>query len=410
MPEVAMALKNLWRHKRRTILTGLVVAFGVLLYSAFDSLLLGFAEDSLRNLVRYETGDLTVHAPGYWAKREELPLDRVIPDVGRLAAELRRIPGVRGAAPQLVFNAAVNTGAEELPVKAIGTDPGSDAAVLGLRQAVRAGRYLQSGRNEALLGRELARLMDLRVGDTFTLVLRTQSTSFEALDLEVAGILGSNSPAVNVGLYLPLDVAQAAVALPGAATQVLLASEAGYRHLGELPALVQKTVRESGRNLDVKTWTDWSGNYLAAVMTDRQNMKVILVIVGIIAALGIVNSVLLAGMERSREIGTLKALGMTEQQITHLFMLEGMGLGLFGGLIGALLSAGAVAYLAKVGIDYSQFSGYDFGLGVEGVFRGVWNWPAIFGAWAVGALVSFLISYWPARRSARLDPAVVLRG
>lgn len=410
MFEFRLAAKNLWRYKRRTILTGLVIAFGVLLYSAFDSLLLGFEEDSLRNQVRYETGDLTVHAPGYWAKREELPVDRVIPDAEWLAAKLRRIPGIRGAAPQIAFNAAVNTGAEEMPVKAIGTDPGSDAAVLGLRQAVKAGRYLERGRNEALLGRELARLMGLRVGDTFTLVLRTQSTSFEALDLEVAGILGSNSPAVNEGLYLPLDVAQAATGLPGAATQVLVASEAGYRHLGGLPALMRKTVQESGRNFDVKTWTDWSGNYLAHARTDRQNMKVILAIVGIIAALGIVNSVLLAGMERSREIGTLKALGMTERQLTCLFMLEGMGIGLFGGLVGTLLGAGAVAYLTTVGIDYSQFSGYDFGLAVEGVFRGVWNWPSILGAWAAGALISFLISYWPARRSARLDPAVVLRG
>ncbi|MDI6871055.1 MAG: ABC transporter permease [Bacillota bacterium] len=410
MLEFRLALRNLWRHKRRTILTGVVVAFGVLLFSAFDSLLLGFEEDSLRNLVQYESGEVSVHARGHWEKREELLLDRTIPGAQQLAGRLRRLEGVRGVTPQLVFNAAVNTGAEESPVKAIGTDPASDETVLNLRQAVKAGRYLRAGENEALLGRELAKLMDLKVGDTFTLVLRTQRTTFEALDLEVVGLLGSSSPAVNQGVYLPLDVAQEATGLPGAATQVLVRGEHGFHRLGGLPARLREETQHIG-DLEVKTWVDWSGDYLAHAQADRQNMKVILGIVGVIAALGVVNSVLLAGMERSREIGTLKALGMTERQITRLFMLEGMGIGLFGGLLGVILSLGAVAYLTLVGIDYSQLTTeYDFGMAVEGLMRGVWNWPSIFGAWVFGAAFSFLVSYWPSRRSARLDPAVVLRG
>jgi putative ABC transport system permease protein len=414
MLEFRLALRNLWRHKRRTILTGIVIAFGVLLYSTFDSLFTGFEEDSLRNLVRYESGEVTIHARGYWAERKEFPLDRTISGAEELAARLRGAKGVRGATAQLTFRAAVNTGAEELPVTATGTDPRSDGAVLDLRPAVKAGRYLEPGRNEALLGRDLAKLMDLRVGDTFTLVLRTQQTTFEAVDLEVAGLLGSSSPVVNEGVYLPLDVAQATTGLPGAATQILVKGERGFHRLGRLPADVRTVLRESGdreASLDVRTWEDWSGDYLVHARTDRQNMKVLLGIVGVIAALGIINSVLLAGLERTREIGTLKALGMTEGQLTRLFMLEGLGIGLLGGSLGAVLGAAAVAYLATVGVDYSQLTtDYDFGMAVEGPLRGAWNWASILGAWIFGAVFSYLMSYWPARRAARPDPAAVLRG
>lgn len=410
MLEVRLALRNLGRHRRRTVLTGVVIAFSVFLFSAFDCFLLGFEQDSLKNQVAHETGELTVHAPGYWGRRQELPLDRTIPAAEELAARLRKVPGVRGATAQLVFPAAVNTGVEELPVKAVGTDPLSDGAVLRLREAVKVGRYLEPGRDEALLGRELARLMDLAVGDTFTLVVRGERSTFEALDLEVVGLLGSNNPALNEGVYVPLSVAQAATGLPGAATHLLLAGGAGYARLGGLPGRVKAEVARVGPDLEVKTWQDWADDYLHHAKADRQNMNVILGLVAVLAALGVVNSVLLSGMERRREIGTLKALGLTEGRITLLFMLEGMGIGLFGGLAGAVLGAGAVAYLTLVGVDFSRFSGLDFGFAVEGLFRGSWNWPSLVAAWVAGALASFLVSYWPARRSARPDPAVVLRG
>lgn len=410
MFEFRLALKNLWRHRRRTVLTAVVVAFGVLLFSAFDSLLSGFEEDSLRNLVRYESGVATVHAKGYWAEREDHRLDRVIPGAEAVAARLRQVPGVRDATPELVFSAAVNTGVEETPVTATGIDPEHDPGVLDLKGAVRAGRYLRPGQPEALLGRELARLMELKVGDTFTLILRTERSTFEALDLEVAGLLGSNSPAVNDGVFLPLDVAQSAANLPGGATHILVGSDRYFRSLGSLPADVRQTVSAVSPDLEVKSWQDWSGIYLLHAQSDRQNMSFILAIVALLAGLGVANNILLAGLERRREIGALKALGMTEGQITRLFMLEGMGIGLIGGLIGAVLGVGAVAYLVNVGVDYTKIqSGYDFGFAVEGLMRGAWNWATILGALVVGTALSFGVSYWPARRSARLDPAAVLR-
>jgi putative ABC transport system permease protein len=400
-----LAAKNLWRYKRRTLLTAAVIAFGVLLHAATGSLLAGFEEDSFRSLVRYETGQVIVTAPGYWAERKELPKGPLIPEIARVVARVRQIPGVRGATPRLVFTAAVNNGKEELPVKAIGTDPRTDGDVLGLQQSVHSGRYLRPGQNEALLGRSLADLMDLRLGDTFTLVLRTQAASFEAVDLVVAGLLQSPDPAVNDGtVYLPLDVAQRVTGAGQGATEILVAGEANYHRAARL----RNSLATALSALDLHTWEDSAADLIAVSKAKRAYSSVTLVMIAVLAGLGVANNILLAGIERTREVGTLRALGMTEAQVTEVFMLEGLGLGFLGGFLGALAAVGTVAYLALVGLDYTWMSQYNFGLPILGVFRGAWNLPTILGAWATSTVFTFLVSYVPARRAARLDPAEAL--
>lgn len=409
MLEFRLALQNLWRHKRRTLMTALVVAMGVLVYSAMDSLLAGTEEDSYRSLVAYEVGEVALYRPGYWAKRDELPLDKAIPEAAALVRRLEKVDGVRGVAPRLKFSASVNNGIEEMPVTAIGIDPEADARVLQLKGAVKEGAYLEAGSPGAILGRDLAKVMDLKVGDYFTLVLRTQSQSFEAVEFEVTGIAAANAPSVNDGtVYVPLDVAQAAVNLPNSATELLVKGSRGYKDLGTLPDEIRQALGPEAPRFEVVTWERAAEDYLSHVESDRVTTSILLGIIGLIAALGVVNNILLAGMERRREIGTLKALGMTETQITRLFMLEGMGIGLVGGVLGVILSTVTVYFLAERGMDYSAFNDYNLGMAIEGVFRGAWNWGSIFGAWLFGTVFSYLVSWWPAHHAARLDPASAL--
>jgi putative ABC transport system permease protein len=410
MFELSLALKNLWRYKRRTLLTAAVMAFGVLLYAFSNSLYAGFDVDSIKSMVRHETGEVTLTAPGYWQERKELPLTPVIPDAARVAERARQLPGVKGAVPRLVFQAALNNGVDELPITTIGTDPRQDPYVLDLQKAVKSGRYLRPGQDEAVLGRGVADLMDLQVGDTFTLILRNRGTSFEAVDLTVAGVLNAPDAVVNESfVYLPLDVAQRLTGLGTAATEILVAGRAGYT--GAVPLLdeLKSGLADSGVRLEFHTWEASADGILEAIKSKRATMSLILGFIMILAGLGVTNNVLLAGFERMREIGTLRALGLTQGEVTRTFMLEGLGVGVIGGLLGACAGTLSVAYLALVGLDFSGMVGNaNWGLPVLQL-RGVWNIPTILAAWAAVSLFSYLVSYFPARRAARLDPATALR-
>ncbi|MDI3281014.1 MAG: ABC transporter permease, partial [Bacillota bacterium] len=113
---LTLAGKNLWRHKRRTILTFLAVAVGLYFFIILDSLLQGLDRQSIENLINLETSHLRVHAPGYWEEREELPLNRLLPDAEETLARIQEVPGVQAAAPRLFFMAQINNGVDELPV------------------------------------------------------------------------------------------------------------------------------------------------------------------------------------------------------------------------------------------------------------------------------------------------------
>lgn len=409
MLELRLALKNLSRHKRRTLLTAAVIGFGVMLFGASNCLYAGFEEESIRSFVKHETAYLAITAPGYWKDRTELPLQPAVPDAAQIAGRIRSLSGVKGAVPRVVFKASLNNGTDELPVQAIGTDPRHDGAVLSIADDVENGRYLQAGRDEALLGRGLADLMDLKVGDTFTLVLRNKGTTFEAVDLEVAGILNAPDPTVNDNyVYLPLDVAQRITGLDGAATEILISGKAGYRQVAALESEVKAALGGAAGRLDFHTWEDYAADLMAMTQSKKSAMGMVVGLILLIAGLGVTNNVLLAGFERVREVGTLRALGMTEKQVRRIFMLEGLGIGLFGGFFGALAGTLFVAYLTLVGLNATSLSQSNLGLPVTGYIRGVWNLPSILGAWAAAAAVSYLVSYFPAKRASRLDPATAL--
>lgn len=411
MFELSLALKNLRRNRRRTLLTAAVLAFGVLLYAFSNSLYAGFEADSLRILVRHETGEVSLTARGYWEEREDLPLTPVIRDAAEVAARARQVPGVAGAVPRVVFSALVNNGLDELSVKAVGTDPRHDPSVLALSDGLASGRYLQSGQDEAVLGRGVAKLMGLKIGDTFTLVLRNRATTFEAVDLTVVGLLNTPDAVVNeTCVYLPLDVAQRITGLGTAATEVLVAGRGGYTRAPELRDRLASALSREAPSLDFHTWEASAAVVQETVKSKQAAMGLIIGFIMVLAGLGVTNNVLLAGFERTREIGTLRALGLTEGQVTRVFMFEGLGVGFLGGLLGAVAGVLAVSYLVVVGFDFGQVLGGDTSLGLPALtMRGIWNLPTILAAWAGVTAFCYLISYFPARRAGRLDPATALR-
>jgi len=132
----------------------------------------------------------------------------------------------------------------------------------------------------------------------------------------------------------------------------------------------------------------------------------------IIATIGVVNSILLSTLERVREIGLLKAMGMKEKEIAGLFVFEGGGLGLLGGIIGATMATAINAYLINTGLSLKMFMGeanMDIGYPIADRMFGVWNWPTVLWAVLFGLLVSLVASYFPARRAAHLDSVESLR-
>jgi putative ABC transport system permease protein len=400
--------KNLFRRKRRTILTALAIAVGIMYFIVFDSMLSGADRDAINNLIDFETGHLQISSVS--SGEMHLKPDELIPDGKRLAGEITKLPKVEAASPRLAFPASVIAGFEELPVLGIGADPETDERVFLVSENVTAGRWLMPGEEGVVVGERVADLLELELGDMITIRTRRVDTAFQAIDLSVVGIVSTPHPAVNQAhAYLPLDVAQEALQAGQGATTINLRTESEQ---------AIKTVSDAIRSLDewnpswdTKPWHE-SASFLSIGTGKRAFGGVLMGLILIIATIGVVNSILLSTLERVREIGLLKAMGMKEKELITLFVLEGSGLGLLGGLLGAGMGIALNFYLVNTGLSLKMFFGestIDIGYPIADRLLGVWNWPVVFWAVLFALLVSLAASYFPARRAAHLDSVESLR-
>lgn len=403
-----LAFRNLLRNRRRTALTFSALALGIGLLIGADSISRGFSEVGVRNAIDYEMGHMRVHESGYFEDRENLPLDLAIPAQPVLDA-LGQVGGIRGAAPRVVAAARLNVGWEEFPVALIGIDPRRDPSVFAMGEFV-DGRYPEAGAYEGLVGAGLADLLDIRLGDYMTMITRTRNQALEAIDLEVVGILRTPHPGVNHGhVYMPLDVADARLALEGRVTEVVLRLDEG-RTLTTVRRDAAAALAAAGVGAELFTWQESAADLLALAQADQASNVILIMMILVIALVGVTNTMLLGALERRREIGTMKAMGMREGEIRRLFLFEAGAIGLVAALCGSLIGIGFNLYLVGVGIDLSAMVGdVDLGFPVVGTIYGVWN-PLIF-VWAgiAGVLTCCVAGYLPARQAAKEDPATSVR-
>lgn len=403
-----LALRNLWRNRRRTVLTFSALAFGIACLIFVDSLMRGLTGMSERNLITLQTGEIQVHASGYFDERDTLPLDITLAKEPALDA-LLGAPGVWAAAPRVVTAARLNVGWEEFPVMAIGIDPILDRHALDLVQHVE-GRLPQHGEFEAVVGSGLADLLDIGIGDYITLIARTRSGAIEALDFTVAGRLSTPNPMVNHNhVYLPLDVVDQAFGMNGGVTEIIVRTRPGLS-LDAAAAEVRTALTEAAVEAEVFTWRQSEADFVALSQTSSAADMMLIGVILMIALVGVTNTILLGTLERTREIGTMKAMGMREGELIRLFLLEATGIAVLAVAVGWLLGTLVNWYMVAEGIDLDAIVGdVDLGFPIDAVIYGVWN-PSMYLWVAVIALITcWLAAYLPARRAARLDPATAMR-
>ncbi|MGI6038306.1 MAG: ABC transporter permease, partial [Limnochordia bacterium] len=207
--------------------------------------------------------------------------------------------------------------------------------------------------------------------------------------------------------FFPMDVIDEGLALRGQISEISLRVEPG--RLGDVQRAVGSLIA-SRSELAVYTWEESAAEFLAIGESKRGFQLILLLLIALIALVGVVNTVLLASLERTREIGMLKALGMGEGEIIKTFVFESLGIGLLGSLLGCLLAVLVNLYMTHIGVDFTPFFGdLDIGYPVQGRVFGIWNWPLFVTAFSFGVVVSALAGVLPALGAAKKDPIWALR-
>ena len=414
-----LAWRNLSRHRRRTMITTIALAFSVAVLIFTDSMLRGVDQESQRNLMWYETGSGRVVTRAQADDPDQVALKHELVDYRPLTTALNEM-GVANT-PRISFVGELFFGEGSLPTRLVGVDPATDDNVFRLRDSLTAGsEYLESGQPGLILGAWMTDDLGISLGDVVEVRTRTRHGAMQVLELELVGILLSPNPTVNRGVgFLPLDVAQYDLEMEGVTEIVLGALPARLGRPVAVPSgtFLARAVERMNEELasqfpgvTVLGWPVLARDYLALMESESSSNGLLLFLVFLIAAVGISNTMLIAVYERIREFGMMRALGMDDASIRAAMVLEAGIIGLLGSLTGLVLGAAATFWLVNWGLDMSGLYGAtSVGYRVAGVFRGAWNPGTMVTAVVFGVLASMAIALLPARRALRLDVVQCLR-
>lgn len=413
-----LAWKNLSRYRKRTVITALTIAVGIAIYIWVDAWLLGADKESFRNLIWYETASAKVLTTGYWEEREFLPLSYTVDDPAPIMERIERA-GFR-TAPRVAFSGELIVYEDpypadgSLPVRLTAIDPLRDPEVFRLDEHVAEGRYLEPDDPGILLGAWLAEDIGAEVGYPITVATRTKDGGRTTMDLTVIGLLNTPNPIINrSSAYIPLRYADDSLFMDGSVTEITVHIPE-RADLDAATALIQEAAAGSGRQngptIVVKNWQELGSDYIQLSAMKSSGTSMILMLIFIIAAVGISNTMLMAVFERIREIGMMRAIGMKDTEIRITFMLEAAGIGLIGATAGLVL--GTIFTWATVtwGIDFSFMTrSYDIGYRVAGAFRAAWHPAAMVQAFVFGVLASMAVAWVPAGKALKKGITECLR-
>ena len=405
---LSLAFKNLTRYKRRTIITSFAIAIGLMMFILVDSLLIGVEQESVRNLKWYETSSARILHSQYWDQRMMMPLDVNIEDPDTIIAVLKE-NGI-DATKRITFSADMILNSYDfeedgnLGVVVQAVDLESDFDVFEFETTLEEGRFMEAGSDEIVIGSWFAEDIGAKVGSYITLITRGNGGFFEAMDLQIVGIVNCPNPNVNRSLVM-MDITTAGeyLAMEDLATEI----DIKLPEKSDTDEMIQRIAALldlENTDYEIMSWEELAHDYVAIAEAKRGASSSILFLVFIIAAVGISNTMLMAMYERIRELGMMRALGMSDRAIHYSFIFEAGGIGLLGAVTGTSLGILVNYFLVEYGIDLGFIMrDIDMGYRIQSIMRGSWSIKTILTSLSSGVILSMLVAYIPTRRALKMD-------
>jgi len=356
----------------------------------------------INNMTGYVTGDLKVHKRGFHNERE---MNIALPQQWNLPQWVTETEGVTAAAPRLTGHALASLAEQSRAMQVIGVDPAREKAVTRLDRSLVAGRYLQSG-NEILLGAGAAQALDAAVGDELALVVQAADGSIGADRFTLVGLFETGVKRIDGQVaQVPLESAQALYALWGRVTEVA----ARVDDPDQLQSVIDRLQSElQARPVEVLGWPELMPSLVQMVDFHNAVTYIVILVVFVVVAAGIVNTILMSVMERGREFGVMMALGTSGSRIVQLVLLETALMAVVGYALGlAALGLAVTAYFASHGLDFTAYiKAMDTMPGLSGIVYPTTSpdrWAIIGVVVILVALLAAVVPAWIASRHTPLE-------
>lgn len=399
-----LAVRNLSRYPMRTWLTTLAITFGLGAFVFVGGIANGFYRQIVDNATGMVTGDAQIQLKGF---KDDPKPSLALPNGKQLLHDLQNTAGISGASARVQTTAMITSPAKSLPILMIGVNPETETQVTFLDKSVKEGRYLQAGKDkEIVIGRKLAELLHVRLGERVVVMAQDVQGNLVSEAFVVAGMFYTGSHSFDdVMGHINLHAAQKMLGMGEGITNIALRMQ-GAEDEQRDPVLRQVAAILPPGDVRLLTWQELVPAVAQMNVIFKRSLTILLVIVLLMVSVVITNTVLMSVIERTREFGTMLALGSRPGFIVRLVQCESGLLGLLGTLCG--LAFGTLLVLMHMnGVNMKMH-----GAAIPGVTNIIYPKLSLMVLAVPGVLLpilALLAAIYPALRASRLDPVRAMR-
>ena len=398
-----MAFRNIFRQRRRTIFTSITIIFGVAL-AAFS---IGWADGTYNNIINLFTKGWLGHIQIYYKDYLDKPsIYKMIENYKQIGEKISKIKGVENWTPR-IFSAGLASLKEKTSgVRIIGIDPRKEDQTTGFHKKIVKGNYFKDGlKNQVLLGKGLANILHAKIGDKIVLVSQGADGSIANDFFNIVGFVSTDDEMYDRNsFYIPLKDTQEFLSLDNSVHEIAVTVK-NVKKVKEISKKIVKILHNS--EFSVSPWQEFAKDFYKAMKADKGGMWISLFVIILVVAVGVLNTVLMAVLERLREYGLLKALGTRPEDIILLILYETNIIAVFSIIMGSLIALAVNYYFSIHGIELSQsftYGGMNFTKMITEINLRSFTIPAV-----TVLLTASIVGFFPALKAAKTDPVKSLR-
>lgn len=325
-----IAWRNLWRNKRRTLITSASVFFALILALVMRSMQLGTYDNMVKNAVSFYTGYIQIHKKGYW---EDKSINNTFSYTSRLENKIDSIANIASVTPRLESFALASSGEHTKGAMIIGTDPVKEAKFTSLDKFILKGEYLKPGEKSVLVAENLAKYLKVGVGDSVILFGQGYHGVTAADKYPVKGILKFPSPELNnQTIYMSLSTAQYYYTATNKVTSLAIMIKDPDR----LDQTMENIKKKTGEQYEVMDWKEMIPDLVQQIQADNVSGLIMLGILYVIIAFGILGTIMMMTMERRKEFAVMIAVGMRKIRLIFMVLYETLIIGIIGIISGVI--------------------------------------------------------------------------